>query len=462
MAGISKLGNGRRAIQFVGTDRKRRTIRLGKISQEDAEPIKRHVERLLMAKVTAQPLDRRTVAWIAELETPLLDKLARVGLLAARELPIPLGPFLDSYTSQRNDVKPATKEVWGQVVRNLKGHFGEGRDLKSVTVADAEAFKAYLINEGLSSTTVHKRLQFARAFFRAALKRKHIEENPFAEVSSKAVMGGNRMRFVTREEIAKILAVASLDWRVIIGLARYGGLRCPSEVLSLRWQDVDWQAGRITVASPKTEHHEGKGSRVIPLFPELRGVLQEARAEAGTNDEYVVSGYRERALTERGWRNCNLRTQFERLIKRAGLKSWPRLFHNLRSSRETELAAEHPIHVVTAWLGNTPRIALKHYLQVTDGDFARAAAGVARDTNLTDETTPKSAAESGAPTSKTMQNSVQQTGAGPRNASHQKNITPSKRRGYASPCGSVRNGAKSTKRRGQDSNLRTRFPRSPI
>ena len=347
-------------------------------------------------------------------------------------------------------------------MRNLKGHFGDGRDIKSVTVADAEAFKAYLIDEALSSTTVHKRLQFARAFFRAALKRKHIDENPFAEVSSKAVMDGNRMRFVTREEIDRILAIASLDWRLIVSLARYGGLRCPSEVLSLRWQDISWQAGRITVASPKTEHHEGKGNRIIPLFPELRGVLQEARAEAGPNAEYVVNGYRDTAITERGWRNCNLRTQFERLIKRAGLKPWPRLFHNLRSSRETELAAEYPIQVVTAWLGNTPRIALKHYLQVTDADFARAAADPAANVVMPTEATQKGAAKSGAPISKTMQNPVQQTGAVRRKDSHQKNITPPNRRGYASPCDSMRIGAKTMKRRGQDSNLRRGVTPSPI
>jgi len=78
-------------------------------------------------------------------------------------------------------------------------------------------------------------------------------------------------------------------------------------------------------------------------------------------------------LGEKGWMNCNLRTQFERLIRRAGLTPWPRLLHNLRASRETELAAEFPLHVVTRWLGNTPRIAMKHYLQVTEDDFARAA-----------------------------------------------------------------------------------------
>ncbi len=54
------------------------------------------------------------------------------------------------------------------------------------------------------------------------------------------------------------------------------------------------------------------------------------------------------------------------------LKAWPRLFHNLRASRETELLREHPIHVVTAWLGNSPRIALKHSCMITDHDFDRA------------------------------------------------------------------------------------------
>ncbi|MCC6493824.1 MAG: hypothetical protein IT424_12490 [Pirellulales bacterium] len=86
-------------------------------------------------------------------------------------------------------------------------------------------------------------------------------------------------------------------------------------------------------------------------------MLQEAKAEAGRNVEYVVNRYRETAITEQGWRSCNLRTQFGRLIKRAGLKPWPGLFHNLRSTPETELAAEYPIQVVTAWLANTPRMA---------------------------------------------------------------------------------------------------------
>ncbi|MHC4993858.1 MAG: hypothetical protein ACYTGQ_02285 [Planctomycetota bacterium] len=70
----------------------------------------------------------------------------------------------------------------------------------------------------------------------------------------------------------------------------------------------------------------------------------------------------------------NLRTQFNRIIQKAGYEPWPKLFQNLHSSRETELAESFPLHVVTAWIGNSELVAAKHYLQVTDEHFLRATA----------------------------------------------------------------------------------------
>ena len=55
------------------------------------------------------------------------------------------------------------------------------------------------------------------------------------------------------------------------------------------------------------------------------------------------------------------------------MKSWPRLFQNLRASRETELAESYPLHVVCKWIGNTAKVAADHYLQVTEDHFQRAA-----------------------------------------------------------------------------------------
>ncbi|MBA3315394.1 MAG: hypothetical protein H0T47_19170 [Planctomycetaceae bacterium] len=65
------------------------------------------------------------------------------------------------------------------------------------------------------------------------------------------------------------------------------------------------------MTSPKTEYHEGKASRLVPLFPELRPHLESAWELAERGALYVVAQYRNRA---------NLRTRFEKIIKRAGLK----------------------------------------------------------------------------------------------------------------------------------------------
>jgi len=56
MASISKEPNGRRTIQFVGADGKRRSIRLGKVSKHTAQGIKVKVEALVEASFSGSPL----------------------------------------------------------------------------------------------------------------------------------------------------------------------------------------------------------------------------------------------------------------------------------------------------------------------------------------------------------------------------------------------------------------------
>ncbi len=134
----------------------------------------------------------------------------------------------------------------------------------------------------------------------------------------------------------------------------------------LRWGDVDWDRNRIRIRSPKTEHIEGKDSRTIPIFPELRTYLEQAWDAPGEGTEFLITRYRSAT--------ANLRTQLERIIHKAGLEPWPKLFQNLRATRETELAQSFPIHVVCNWIGNSQRVGAKHYLQVTD-EHLRDAVG---------------------------------------------------------------------------------------
>ncbi|WP_425267272.1 tyrosine-type recombinase/integrase [Aeoliella straminimaris] len=317
--------------------------------------------------------------------------MARVELIESRK---PrnvhtLETFLDDYIASRSDVKRSTATVYGHTRRCLLEFFGKDAKLASVTPGDADKFRLWLADkkdgQGLAANTARRRCGIAKQFFRAALRSKLIAENPFADLKGLTIKANReRFHFVSRDVAAKVLdACPDAQWRLIFALSRYGGLRCPSEHLTLTWDDVDWEKGLLRVTSPKTAHHEGKESRIIPLFPELRKELDAVwdthENEEVTDRVHLITRYRDT--------NANLRTQLLRIIGRAGIDPWPKLFHNLRSTRETELAEEFPIHVVCEWLGNTQAIAARHYLQVTDEHY-RAAQNAAQHAHVESSTEP--------------------------------------------------------------------------
>ena len=82
---------------------------------------------------------------------------------------------------------------------------------------------------------------------------------------------------------------------MILGLSRYGELLTPSETLSLRWEDIDCEMNRMSIPEPRVEHHEVRGIRSCPIFPELRPILDEAFEIFGLKSENVVASPRYRA-----------------------------------------------------------------------------------------------------------------------------------------------------------------------
>jgi hypothetical protein len=207
MASISTDTGGKRRILFVDAGGNRRQIRLGKVPMKTAATVKARMETLLAAQLGKHAIDGDTAAWVGSLDSTLACKLAVVGLVPRREAAAvaTVGGWLVEYVARRVDVKPATKEVWSQVTRNLLECYGAGRDLRTIDETAAEDFKLFLLKANLSPTTVSKRLQFARQVFRAACKRKLIASNPFADVASAAAATPERQHFITREATARLL-----------------------------------------------------------------------------------------------------------------------------------------------------------------------------------------------------------------------------------------------------------------
>ena len=110
MASISKDATGNRTIQFMGSDGKRRSIRLGKMNSKMAESLKLKVETLAASVASKIPLDSETAAWLGNIGDDLAEKLAGVGLMPQRQSRN-LGEFLDAYLERRKAILVASRRI---------------------------------------------------------------------------------------------------------------------------------------------------------------------------------------------------------------------------------------------------------------------------------------------------------------------------------------------------------------
>jgi integrase len=365
MASVFKESRGKRVsyrIQFVDGDKRRRKIRVN-LPKKDAQAVSAKVEALNSAKISGRALDADTSRWVAELGQELAEKLSDAGLIAPRRS-AKLGAFIDSYIDGRTEAEANTVRNWKNSRRKLTDFFGEDRDLRHIYEGEADDWRQALVDKGLSGATISKAVKHAKQFFKYGVRQRLCNANPFQELKAGGEHNPERKAFITPETIETVLeACPDIEWKLIVALARYGGLRVPSELLALRWCDIDWERDRFTVTSRKTKRH-GKAWRTVPIFPELKQYLADAFDNAAEGSVYVIARYR--------GENANIRTQFMRILKNAGVTPWERLFHNLRASRQTELENQFPAHVVCDWLGNSESVARKHYLQTTEDHFTSA------------------------------------------------------------------------------------------
>ncbi len=392
MASLIKTSAGEtpgRAIQFTHPDGKRRTITLGRVGLEPARKVKTKVEALLSCLITNSTPDAEVSAWLAGLSDTMHGKLAAVRLIPPRE-PRPvaptLGTWLDKYIGQRTGLKPASRKSIMRTGYYLKEHFGADVGIDQVTANGAADWRAGLLARELSEATVRLHCRNAKAIFNEAVERELIDANPFRKLVSSAIAAA-RDRYVTPGEAETILQnCPNSQWRTLFALARLAGLRVPSETHILTWADVDWDRGRLSVYSPKTERYEKHRRRNVPVVPELMAILQDAFDAAEPGEERIV----------RLSRN-NLHRTMHAILKRAEIAPWDNCFQALRRSRETEWSLTFPQHAVSAWLGHSEQISRDHYLQVPEEIFDRAA-GLHGDSS--DPNTSGSAAKSAAANSR--------------------------------------------------------------
>jgi integrase len=370
MATAYRNPNGDYQIQFTGLDGKRKSLWLGKLDADFVDEFRLRVERLLKSLSSGRTVDTLTQSWLDALEPKFRKKLHSKGLII--ESPVATVGQLCDFVLAQADIGTSTVQKYLDCKANLVCFFGDQRGIFQVTPGDADDFVRWLKTNGrrpkpgpLSPSTVKGRIEQAKLYFSVAVRRRWLSQNPFQGVKARATAPTDRLRYIERETVQKLMDAADPEFRLIIALARYLGLRTPSETWPLRWEWVNWEMGTIRVLDSKRKRHPDKMWRFPPLFPEVQELLWEQYNSSRTDSVLI---FPERTTTDTALRN-----KLERVCLRAGVLPWPKLWQNMRSTRETELVDQgFPLHVVSAWIGNSPAIALRHYLQIAKEHTNRA------------------------------------------------------------------------------------------
>ena len=327
------------------------------------------------------PVDKRTLTWIETAQPIIREKLADKGLIEKQHKKT-CQELWDTFLVEKADIEQSTRDIYDRAQECFFAFFDKDRQITSLKSSEFLDWKRYLQNDlGLAEATIAAMFAKTKAVFNWAVaqgvEKGWIEASPLDGIGCGSYDNPENDRFIEVEEYHKLLeACPCQEWRMIITLSRIGGLRCPSESQRLRWDDIHWDRKMFKVTTSKLEHHKGKGWRYVPLFPEVRRELEALRSTYhGEQPEYVINRYGRDP-------EPNLGTQFARIAKAAGLgEAIPAPFNNMRGSRATEIYAVFGEKIEEAWLGHCKKIALKHYLMVRKGDYARAA-----NLELTEET----------------------------------------------------------------------------
>lgn len=346
-------------------------LRANKHTENDAQQLAGILGAIVDAYNHGSKVDDKTLAFL-DLFPNEKKKLTKRGFIATVKEKTLVDLWEEYERDHVDNWKPYTINHKKQGRKWFFRFFPPDGIASTLTKRDAQSYRNWLAQfvaeEKLAESTAGDHFGDAKTLFKWAFENDVLSFNPFQTIKGFSKTNSARQFYVDHDMTRKLLNVSpSKEWSALILLARRVGLRVPSESNLLRWDDVDFKSGLLTVHSPKTERHKGKDKRVVPLFPDVAEALRQLKDEQRRNGEKspfvlpVLRGI-----------DKNLRTHLERLVFRAGLEKWPKLFQNLRASAATDIYRRYGEKTEAEWVGHNPDVAMKHYLQVLPADIANA------------------------------------------------------------------------------------------
>jgi len=231
--------------------------------------------------------------------------------------------------------------------KNLLPEF-QNRLIDTITRKD---IKSYITKRKLkvSGATINREVACLRHMFNVAIEKGYVENNPAKRIEKQKEAPLRHKYIFSEDEIMRLIEAASMHLRPILLLAFGTGLR-KGDLLGLRWKDIDFDHGIITVYMQKTESYVE-----IPMIPMIRRLLENMKIES--NSEYVLT-YKNKQIGD-------IKRTFQTALKESGLKEKGYRFHDTRRTFASMLYNQgNHLFKIQQLLGHKSVLTTERYLGV--------------------------------------------------------------------------------------------------
>lgn len=182
--------------------------------------------------------------------------------------------FNDYETNGKRTLKDAKRRI----EKHLQPYFGARRLMTTISTDLVVAFQKHRQDQGASNAEINRELSHLKRMFKLAVQARRLP--PAAVPYIPMLQESNaRQGFFEEEQFESVRNHLREHLQGIATFAYLTGWRTPSEILTLEWRRVDFNAGEVRLDPGTTKNGEG---RVFPfnVLPELRKVLETQRDRA--------------------------------------------------------------------------------------------------------------------------------------------------------------------------------------
>lgn len=195
-------------------------------------------------------------------------------------------------------------------IRHLKEFFGDV-PCSEIDIDRIDEYKTKRKTDGVEEATIDRELSCLRSIFIRARRKKRIKERPYFKLYNPH---NARKRTLTDEELERLLFALPIHQRPIVLTARYTGMRL-SEILNLKWEQVNLKRKLIFVPRPMTKNNQPK---VVPISARLLKVYNRMKKESKSEHVFTYRGKKLKVIKE----------GFKDALKEAEIKDFR--FHDLK------------------------------------------------------------------------------------------------------------------------------------